>query len=69
MTILFFVLFFIIFGKLLNVAIRAAWGTMKVMFYVLFLPLMLLGLMFKGFFVLAFPLLFVLGLISLLKTA
>ena len=69
MTILFFILFFIIFGKLINIAIRATWGTMKVMFYILFLPLILVALMLKGLVFIAFPLLFVLGLISLLKTA
>jgi hypothetical protein len=68
MTILFCVLFFLFFGKLLNVAIRAAWGTMKVMFYVLFLPLMIVGLMFKGIFILAIPLFVFLGLMSMLKT-
>ncbi|WP_035784658.1 hypothetical protein [Butyrivibrio sp. MC2021] len=68
MTILFCVLFFIFFGNLLNVAIRTAWGTMKVMFYVLFLPLMIVGLMLKGIFILAIPLFVFLGLMSMLKT-
>ena len=48
MTIFFFILFFMIFGKLVGFAFRATWGVMKVMLYIVFLPLILVGMVFKG---------------------
>ena len=69
MTILFFILFFMIFGKLVGFAFRATWGIMKVMLYIVFLPLILVGMVFKGLVFVALPILLVVGLISLFETA
>ncbi len=69
MTILFFILFFMIFGKLVGFAFRATWGIMKVMLYIVFLPVTLVGMMMGGFIYIALPILLVVGLLSLLKTA
>ena len=67
LTFLFFVLMIIVFGKILIFAIKATWGISKILFTVVFLPLILLGLAIKGLLVIAFPILVIVGLISLFK--
>ena len=69
MTIFFFILFFMIFGKLVGFAFRAAWGIMKVMLYIVFLPVILVGMVMGGLIYIALPILLAVGLLSLLKTA
>ncbi len=69
MTVLFFILFFMIFGKLIGFAFKATWSIMKVMLYIVFLPLILVGMVFKGLVFVALPILLVVGLISLFETA
>lgn len=69
MTVLFFILFFMIFGKLIGFAFKATWSIMKVMLYIVFLPLILIGMVFKGLVFVALPILLVVGLISLFETA
>ena len=68
-TLLFFVFFFIIFGKILSFALRAAWSITKIMIYLIFLPVILVGLVFDGLISIAFPVLLIVGLFSLLRTA
>lgn len=69
MTVLFFIIFFMIFGKLIGFAFKATWSIMKVMLYIVFLPLILVGMVFKGLVFVALPILLVVGLISLFETA
>ena len=69
MTIIFFVLFFMIFGGLLKFAFKATWGIMKFMFYIVFLPFILMGMVAYGFAFIALPILLIVGAIGLLKTA
>ncbi|WP_028234925.1 hypothetical protein [Pseudobutyrivibrio sp. MD2005] len=66
MTLLFFVLFFIVFGKMIGFAFRATWGIFKLMTYIVFLPFILVMLVFGGLLYIAFPLLVVVGLFSLI---
>ncbi|SHJ52127.1 hypothetical protein [Pseudobutyrivibrio xylanivorans] len=68
-TALFFVLFFMIFGKMIGFAFRATWGLMKILLYIVFLPLILIGLVFGGLLYIAFPVLIIVGLISLVAKA
>jgi hypothetical protein len=68
-TALFFVLFFMIFGKMIGFAFRATWGLMKILLYIVFLPLILIGLVFGGLLYIAFPVLLVVGLVSLIAKA
>ena len=58
-----------IFGKLIGFAFKATWSIMKVMLYIIFLPLILVGMVFKGLVFVALPILLVVGLISLFETA
>ena len=66
MTLLFFVLFFIVFGNMIGFAFRATWGIFKLMTYIVFLPFLLVMLVFGGLLYIAFPLLVVVGLFSLI---
>ena len=69
MTIIFFILFFMIFGRLLGFAFKATWGVMKFMFYIVFLPFILVGMVAYGFAFIALPILLIVGAIGLLRTA
>ena len=69
LTILFFVLFFMIFGKLVGFAFKATWGIMKVMLYMVFMPLVLISMVIGGFVYIALPILVIIGIVSLFKTA
>ena len=65
-TILFSLLMFMIFGKILMFAIRAAWGVSKVVASMILLPILLVGLVLAGLVKIALPLLLIIGLYSLL---
>ena len=54
-----------LFGKLLVLGIRAAWGISKIVLTIVFLPIILIALVAGGLFYIAFPILIVLGLVSL----
>jgi len=69
MTVLFFILFIMFFGKTLGLAFRLSWGLLKIALYVVFFPLILVGLVFSGLLYLAFPLLIVAGIVSLVAGA
>ena len=68
-TLLFFVLFFMVFGKMIGFAFRATWGLTKILFSIVFLPLILIGLVFGGLLYIAFPVLLVVGVVSLIANA
>lgn len=65
LTLLFIILFFGIFGRMIGFAFKATWGIFKVMTFLVFLPLILVGLVFGGLIYIAFPILVVVGLANL----
>ena len=65
LTLIFLIFMFLIFGKILGFAIRAAWGISKIICTVVLLPLYLVGLVFMGLVGIAFPLLLVIGVVAL----
>ncbi len=67
LTFLFFVLLFGIFGKLIWLAVKAAWGISKIVFSIVFLPVVVLVLFFSGLVYVALGLLVVIGIGSLIK--
>ena len=67
LTFLFFVLLFGIFGKLIWLAVKAAWGISMIVFSIVFLPVVVLVLFFSGLVYAALVLLVVIGIISLIK--
>ena len=65
LTLLFVICVFGIFGKLIGLAFKMTWGIAKVLFTLVFLPVILVGLAMGGLLVVAFPLLIVVGIVSL----
>lgn len=65
LNLIFCVLTIMIFGKILKFAIKAAWSVSKIVCSIVLLPLFLFFLLFKGLVGIAFPLLIVIGIISL----
>ena len=62
LTILFLLLMIVVFGKLIWLAMRAAWGITKVLFSIVFLPIVLIVLALSGLMVVALPVLIIVGL-------
>ena len=56
-----------VFGKMLIWGIKAAWGIAKIFWTIIFLPVTLIGMVIGGLMYIAFPVLIVIGLISLIK--
>ncbi|MBP5594354.1 hypothetical protein [Pseudobutyrivibrio sp.] len=69
MSILFFILFFMIFGKMIGFAFRATWGILKIGLFIVFLPLILVAMVFGGLLYIAFPILIIVGIASLIASA
>ncbi|MCI8667141.1 MAG: hypothetical protein HFG82_10820 [Dorea sp.] len=67
-TLLFTILTFIVFGKLLIFAIKASWGIARILVTVIFLPLALIALVVAGIIYLAVPLLLIACVVSFVKT-
>lgn len=65
LTLLFVICMFGIFGKLIGLAFKMTWGIAKVLFTLVFLPVILVRLAMGGLLVVAFPLLIVVGIVSL----
>ena len=65
LTLLFVICMFGIFGKLIGLAFKMTWGIAKVLVTLVFLPVILVGLAMGGLLVVAFPLLIVVGIVSL----
>ncbi|MBO5461029.1 MAG: hypothetical protein J5983_04455 [Ruminococcus sp.] len=67
LNLIFIILMFIVFGKILWFALKAAWGISKIAFSVVLLPLFLIVLVIKGLVEIALPVLVIIGIISLVK--
>ena len=65
LTVLFMVLLLLVFGKILVFAIKAAWGISKIIVSVVLLPVILIAMAFTGLLSVAFVILIMIGLISL----
>ena len=57
-----------VFGKLIGVAIDMAWGITKVLFTLVFLPLIIIGFVIGGLMKLAIPILVIVGLYTLITS-
>lgn len=69
MTILFIILMIAVFGKLIGFAIKATWGITKIMFTIVVLPIILIAMVFAGLIYFTIPVLIILGIVLLLKSA
>ena len=66
LELVFIILMFLIFGKLIGFAVKAAWGISKVVCTIVLLPLFLVGMVFAGLIGIALPILLVVGVVSLI---
>lgn len=66
LELVFIILMFLIFGKLIVFAVKAAWGISKIVCTIVFLPLFLVGMVFAGLIGIALPILLVVGVVSLI---
>ncbi len=66
LNLIFMILMISVFGRLLGFAIRLSWGFFRVMLSLVFLPGIIIAGFIGGLFYLAFPLLAVVGLVSLI---
>jgi hypothetical protein len=67
LTLLFVILMFGVFGRMVGFAFRATWGLAKVLVNLVLLPLFLIALVFAGFMYLAFPVLIIAGIVLLIQ--
>ena len=65
LTVLFIICMLGFVGKLFFFGIKAAWGISKIIASVVLLPLFLIGLVAVGLIKIAFPVLLIVGVISL----
>lgn len=68
MTLLFMILLVMVFGKLVKISFKAAWGLSKILLTLVLLPIVLTALVIGGFLSLAFPILIVVGIVTLVKS-
>lgn len=66
LNLIFIILMFVVFGRILKFAIKAAWGISKMVCSIVLLPLFLICLVFKGLVEIALPILIVVGIVSFL---
>ena len=66
LELVFIILMFLIFGKLIVFAVKAAWGISKIVCTIVLLPLFLVGMVFAGLIGIALPILLVVGVVSLI---
>ena len=67
--IIFTVLVLLLMLRVICIAVRAAWGLLKVLLFIVFLPGILLSMAFAGMIIIALPLLLLGGTIALLMPA
>ncbi len=61
------VLFIAVFGKLIVLALRLAWGALYVILSVVLLPVLILWALFMGLFKIALPVLVIVGIFAFLN--
>jgi len=65
LNLIFIILMFIVFGRILKFAIKAAWSISKIVCSIILLPFFLIVLMIKGLVGIAVPILIVIGIVSI----
>ena len=69
LTLLMMIMFFAVFGRLIGFAFRFGWGMFKIAAYLIFLPAIVLMLIFGGFLYVALPILIVAGIVGMAAKA
>lgn len=69
LTLIMMIMFFSVFGKLLGFAFKVGWGMLKIAAYLIFLPAIVLMLIFGGLFYVALPILIIAGIVGMAARA
>ena len=69
LEVIFGILMIVVFGKLIWWAIKAAWSLTKVLFTIVFLPLVLIGIAVSGAIYLALIILIIGGVVAFVGSA
>ncbi len=65
LTIFMMIMFFAVFGRLMGFAFRVGWGMLKIVAYLIFLPAIVLMMIFGGLLYLALPMLIIAGIATM----
>lgn len=68
LTLLFVICMLWVFGKLLIFALKATWSISKILLTVVLLPVILIIMVIGGLLYIAFPLLIIIGIVSLITS-
>jgi hypothetical protein len=60
---------FLVFGKMIRLALRATWGLLKIFVNLICLPVILIALVLAGFVYIAVPILIIAGIVIMIKKA
>lgn len=66
-TLIFFILLIIVFGKLVKLSVKAAWGITHVVLTLVIFPIILVMMVIGGLIYIALPILGIMGVIVLVK--
>ena len=69
LTLFMMIIFFAVFGKLMGFAFKVGWGMLKIAAYLIFLPAIVLMLIFGGLFYVVLPILIVTGIVGMAARA
>ena len=69
LTLIMMIMFFAVFGKLLGFAFKVGCGMLKIAAYLIFLPAIVLMLIFGGLFYVALPILIIAGIVGMAARA
>ena len=65
LTLISIVILFAVFGRLLLFGLKLGWGIMKLVGFIVFLPLIILAMILGGFAFVALPILLIVGIVSM----
>ena len=65
MTLIMMIMFFVVFGKLFGFALKVGWSVFKIAAYLIFLPAIVLMMIFGGLFYIALPILIIAGIVGM----
>ena len=69
LTLIMMIMFFAVFGKLLGFAFKVGWGMLKIAAYLIFLPAIVLMMIFGGLIYVALPILVIAGIAGMAARA
>ena len=69
LSLLMMIMFFAVFGKLLGFAFKVGWGMFKIAAYLIFLPAIVLMMIFGGLIYVALPILVIAGIAGMAARA